>query len=204
MKFQYNLPEPKFQVFDVNVQKVTRPQNYRYSFKNGREKHGFIYITSGTLLVSFSNFEIDALRATKGEMICVPKGSIYNGTGYKTGYRIRSGGAEAAQTGACHTGFIPVLPGAIVRLTGWNFSFNDSSNAVNFSDGSFTNLGQFTQQPSGYGICANAIPTVTIKNNVYQFTVPNNTSIRYIRVTGQHAYNTLPPEMIITINEEIE
>jgi hypothetical protein len=131
-------------------------------------------------------------------------GSIYNGIGYKTGYRIRSGGAEAAQTGACHTGFIPVLPGAIVRLTGWNFSFNDSSNAVNFSDGSFTNLGQFTQQPSGYGICANAIPTVTIKNNVYQFTVPNNTSIRYIRVTGQHAYNTLPPEMIITINEEIE
>ena len=79
MKFQYNLPEPKFQIFDVNVQKVTRPQNYRYSFKNGREKHGFIYITSGALLMSFSNFEIEMLRATKGEMIFVPKGSVYNG-----------------------------------------------------------------------------------------------------------------------------
>lgn len=130
--------------------------------------------------------------------------TIYNGgLGYKDGYRIRSGGAEAAQTGGRITGYVPVAAGDVVRLYGWNFSYANATNAVNFSDGSFANLGQFTQQPAGYGICSGNIPKVTVTNDVYQFTVPNNANIRNMRVSAQHGYNTLPPDMIVTINEEI-
>ena len=130
--------------------------------------------------------------------------TIYNGgLGYKDGYRIRSGGAEQAQTGARHTGFIPVKAGDIVRFYGWNFSYASAANAVNFSDGTFTNLGQFTTQPASYGICSGNAPSVTKVNDIYQFTVPNNTNIQYMRVTGYHSYNVLPPDMIVTINEEI-
>jgi hypothetical protein len=131
-------------------------------------------------------------------------GSIYNGTGFKDGYRVRSGGAEAAEAGARVTGYIPTAAGDIIRLTGWKFDFKSAANAVNFFSADFTSIGQFTTQPVGYGICANAVPTVSVSENVYTFTVPNNSSIRYLRVTGQQAYNTLPPEMIITINEEIK
>lgn len=49
-------------------------------------------------------------------------GTIYNGgLGYKEGYRIRSGGAEAEYNSVC-TGFIPVKSGDVVRLSGWDFS----------------------------------------------------------------------------------
>ncbi len=131
-------------------------------------------------------------------------GSIYNGTGYKDGYRIRSGGGETENSGSRITGFIPAISGDTIRFTGWNFDHKSATNAVNFYDSSFTNLGQFTTQPSGYGICSGSRPTVETNGNQHMFTVPVNTEIRYLRVTGQHAYNTLPPEMIVTVNEEIE
>lgn len=130
-------------------------------------------------------------------------GSIYNGIGYKDGYRVRSGGAEAVEDGGRITGYIPVTAGDTVRLSGWNFGFQSAANAVNFSDSNFTNLGQFTTQPVSYGICLGATPTVTVSNGVYTFIVPNDEDIHYLRVTGQQAYQTLPPEMIVTVNEEI-
>lgn len=80
MKFQYYLQEPKFRVCNIDVQNVSRPKNHKHSFKTGREKHGFIYIVNGTLLESFKNCEIDTLCASKGEMIFIPKGSVYTGT----------------------------------------------------------------------------------------------------------------------------
>lgn len=130
--------------------------------------------------------------------------TIYNGgLGYKDGYRIRSGGAESTQTGARITGFMPVVAGDIVRLTGWNFAYKSASNAVNFSNAAFTNLGQFTQQPAGSGICSGNVPTVTVTDGVYQFTVPSNADIRYMRLTAQDGYQILPTEIIVTINEEI-
>lgn len=133
-------------------------------------------------------------------------GSIYNGTGYKNGYRIRSGGAELATNPATSriTGFIPVKAGDIVRFYGWNFSYKQATNAVNFSDASFTNIGQFTAQPASYGICLNNIPTITVEDDVYSFIVPNNADIHYMRVTAEDGYNNPPDDMIITVNEEIK
>jgi hypothetical protein len=65
---------------NIDVQSVSRPKNHRHSFKNGREKHGFIYVTNGTLLETFKNCEIDILCASKGELMFIPKGSVYTGT----------------------------------------------------------------------------------------------------------------------------
>ena len=79
MKFQYYLQEPNFRVGNIDVQSVSRPQNYRHSFRSGREKHGFIYIVNGKLMDSFRNCSMESLCAAKGELIFIPQGSIYTG-----------------------------------------------------------------------------------------------------------------------------
>ena len=79
MKSQYLLQEPNFRVGNIDVQTVSRPKNYRHSFKAGREKHGFIYIVSGKMLDSFVGCSIDELPSEKGELVFLPKGSVYTG-----------------------------------------------------------------------------------------------------------------------------
>lgn len=141
--------------------------------------------------------------------------TIYNGKGYKDGYRVRSGGAEGESSTAACTGFIPVKGGDIIRISGWNFSTAQSANAVNVSNASFTNLGQITPSypDSGYGIFAagaayqsycyqNAVTQE--KTGVWKWTVPPATSgVAYIRVSGYNANGNHGKDMIVTINEEI-
>ena len=147
-------------------------------------------------------------------------GSIYNGTGYKEGYRIRSGGAEAASNNvgsrAVCTGFIPFKMGDVLRISP-PFSGLNTQNAINFADGSFSNLGQMTDVPSSYGIClsgagwnkavvtAGGVTTVDISG------VSNGADVRYVRIT--HCFNdpsidssvqvSSGAELIVTVNEEL-
>ena len=79
MKFQYYLKEPLFRVGDIDVQSVSRPKNYKHSFKNGREKHGFICVTCGQIAYSFEPSNSERVILSKGEMIFIPKGKIYTG-----------------------------------------------------------------------------------------------------------------------------
>lgn len=79
MKFQYSLREPDFRVGNIDVQTVSRPKGYKHSFKDGREKHGFIYVVSGKMLDSFTDCGVKALQSAKGELIFIPKGSVYTG-----------------------------------------------------------------------------------------------------------------------------
>lgn len=136
-------------------------------------------------------------------------GTIYNGgLGYKEGYRIRSGGAEAEYNSVC-TGFIPVKAGDIVRLSGWDFSVAQNGNAINVSDSNFTNIGQFTMLNASYGIFlesaySNYSYSSVIKesDNVWKWVVPPTASgVAYIRVT---AYNTTGTNMIVAVNEQIK
>lgn len=143
-------------------------------------------------------------------------GSIYNGgLGYKNGYRVRSGGAEAAAEATC-TGFIPVQGGDVIRISGRiRFSINSTNNAINVSDASFTNLGQLTPSyaNSGYGILAASAdwgaygyPSVTEESaGVWKWVVPPaESAVAYIRVTGYNTSAELPgKELIVTVNEEI-
>lgn len=79
MKLQYKLQEPNFRVGNIDVQSVSRPKNYKHSFPSGREKHGFIYIVDGSMTDTFQDRALPELTASKGELIFIPKGSVYTG-----------------------------------------------------------------------------------------------------------------------------
>lgn len=140
--------------------------------------------------------------------------TIYNGgLGYKNGYRVRSGGAEGVSSDSACTGFIPVKSGDAVYVSGmpW-FTGASSANALNVSDSSFTNIGQFTMgQNAKYGIFSSAYlnytasSVVEVKPGVWKWIVPPaDSGVAYIRVSGYEIGNTaLGSNMIVTVNEEI-
>ena len=134
-------------------------------------------------------------------------GSVYNGIGYKDGYRVRSGGTEAAMNNCSVTGYIPYKPGDVLRIypafTGLN-----AQNAINFADASFANLGQATASGAAYGICVDANASLwkaAVANVVGDVSVidisniPNATAVAYVRVTNLCS----GAQMIVTVNEEV-
>lgn len=145
--------------------------------------------------------------------------TIYNnGLGYKDGYRIRSGGAEAANVNSTITGYIPFVKGDKLYIypafTGWN-----TQNAINFCDSSYTNLGQITDSGAAYGICNGnnvAAFKTELVNGVSVLDISDVTdlgveNIAYVRITNliyyydtDNALISSGAEMIITKNEEIE
>lgn len=144
-------------------------------------------------------------------------GAIYNGTGYKEGYRIRSGGAEAESADAVCTGFIPYKQGDILRIYP-AFIGRNTENTINFADASFTNLGQRTDSGATYGICSTnanlwtACETAVDGVSVVDISdIPNAGDVAYVRITN--CYGTLGDgtqsainsgaELIVTVNEEI-
>lgn len=138
-------------------------------------------------------------------------GTIYNSTGYKDGYRVRSGGGETTSSVSTITGFIRVNAGDIIRISGCNFAEKSVCAAINASDSSFTNLGQLVGNSTGYGIFAGDYSAYSMssvveeKTGVWKWVVPPAASgVAYIRVTATSYQNTSPgAELIVTINEEI-
>lgn len=138
-------------------------------------------------------------------------GTTYNTTGYKNGYRVRSGGAETTNSVSFCTGFIPVKGGDIIRIYGCEFSQSSGGNAINVSDSSFTNIGQFTSQPASYGIFLqdsyksyNYSSVIEESAGVYKWTVPPTASgTAYIRLTGISNLSDKGSQCIVTINEPI-
>lgn len=133
--------------------------------------------------------------------------TIYNGTGYKNGYRVRSGGAEAVSATASCTGFIKANAGDIIRLSGYNVKTASTANAINVFDGNRTNLGQIVgNNANSYGCFQakgeNWDDVILEGNGVYYWIVPSGYGIEYIRVTGYTKNDG--SKMIVTINEEIE
>lgn len=51
-------------------------------------------------------------------------GNVYNGTGYKDGYRLNSSGAEAQLSGFTSTGFIPFTKGQTIRIGGEGITYD--------------------------------------------------------------------------------
>lgn len=67
-------------------------------------------------------------------------GSIYNGTGYKDGYRLSSSGGVSgtAVATATHTGFMPVKQGDVIRIKiAGGFAQSGSGNYICFYNSSF-------------------------------------------------------------------
>ena len=137
-------------------------------------------------------------------------GTIYNGTGYKHGVRIRSGGAEGDSAEGTATGYIPVKSSDIIRVSGCGDFFNSSvNNAFNVYDASFTNQGQAVANSANYGYgkfqgeWANyRFGTASEESDgVYKWTVPP-VGTGYIRVTAENCANK-GASLIVTVNEEI-
>lgn len=136
--------------------------------------------------------------------------TIYNGTGYKNGYRIRSGGAEGAHgNGAC-TGFIPVSGGDVIRISGCTFLVADNGNAINVADASYTNLGQLSMIGADYGILSSTYSAYGYKSVVQESTgvwkwivPPSASNVANIRVTGYTKSGGNGAALIVTVNEEI-
>ena len=80
MKYQFHLEAPAFQIGSIDIQSVGRPKGYRHSFKNGRAEHGFIYVVSGRMCDTIYKEEEELLYADAGDLVFMPKGSIYTGT----------------------------------------------------------------------------------------------------------------------------
>lgn len=137
--------------------------------------------------------------------------TIYNGgKGYKDGYRVRSGGAEAEANNTSCTGFIPVQGGDVIRFCGWNLSGISSGNAVNVYSSGYENIGQ-TATNASYGIMADYNAYTLINSMVEESTgiwkwclPPDDSGICYIRVSAYDGINGVPgTRMIVTVNEEI-
>lgn len=145
--------------------------------------------------------------------------TIYNGgLGYKTGYRVRSGGAEGENSYAICTGFIPYKKGDLLRIIP-QFTGVNSQNTINFYDSGFANLGQYNDNGSFYGICTGGGWNVATEQDgitTVDVTGANGAAgIAYIRIThiyvapgrttGYTAYVQDPEtDFIVTVNEEIE
>jgi len=79
MKYQYQLKEPQFRVENIDIQNVSRPKDYKHTFRNGRLKHGFIYTVSGKMRDVFQEKDRRDLCVSAGELIFIPKNTVYTG-----------------------------------------------------------------------------------------------------------------------------
>jgi AraC-like DNA-binding protein len=73
------LSEPCFRVGNVETVNLTRDKGYRHSYKNGRDKCGFVYIVRGSLLEIFSREDVKEIRINAGEVCFIPSGERYVG-----------------------------------------------------------------------------------------------------------------------------
>lgn len=143
-------------------------------------------------------------------------GTPYNGgKGYKDGYRIRSGGAEATQGGTTITGYIPYRKGDKLYIYP-KFVGGNTWNTVNFYNDAFACLGQVTDSGSYYGFCNRTFKTKVVNGvsvlDISAVTVSGIENVAYVRIGNMIDDKTWAEggssiksgsEMIITKNEEI-
>lgn len=132
-------------------------------------------------------------------------GNIYNGTGFKSGYRLSSSGGESTMAGSYVTGFIPVKAGDGVYLKNVQYekvasgSLTPGNQRVCFYDANRTFLG-----------LANGLSTA-VQDRVFdgdiliQFTVKDTgdfeaANAAYFRINAAY----IGEDSVITVNEPIE
>lgn len=116
-------------------------------------------------------------------------GEVYNGTGFKTGYRLSSSGAETQASGFTCTGFIPCKNGDVIRLKGVKKA-SDNNYIIPYNS-SFAKNGNIVY---GSSIVDDGTGTDTLT-----YTVAINVEPTYIRIS----LGEITSDSIITVNEEI-
>lgn len=133
--------------------------------------------------------------------------TIYNGgLGYKDGWRVRSGGAEAQNEYCVCTGYIPYKQGDKLYIYP-PFTGDNNGNAINFYDSAFNCLGQVTDAGACYGFCNSSFKTKVVNGasvlDISAVTVSGVANVAHVRVTNRFTSIQSGAEMIITKNEEI-
>jgi hypothetical protein len=140
-------------------------------------------------------------------------GSVFDGIGYRDGYRLSSSGSLSAQDGTTTTGFIPVTGTGVIRMAGipWipaaSADGASRSSYISFFDSKFAVLGSYNvsvvsgnQSNAPRGIVTSA--TVTTDDNGVTTFAPvfsDASKIAYVRLNGWGS----GADMIVTVNEEI-
>lgn len=121
-------------------------------------------------------------------------GTVYNGTGFKSGARLSSDGVtEKTDATVCVlTGYIPAVAGDIIRTQNVTFGGSDTGYISQLwcYNASF---GKVSNHSNATGIFGTAV------DGIYTITVPSDTNIAYIRLQAQ----TLDDTSIVTVNQEI-
>ncbi len=68
-----------FLVDNIDLLSITRNKFYSHSYRNGRIKHGFIYVVKGRMYDDFLGAKEENLELHQGELIFIPKGCAYIG-----------------------------------------------------------------------------------------------------------------------------
>ena len=80
MRFEYDLQQPGFTVGNIAIVNSVREKNYRHSYRNGRAKHGFVYLVRGKMTYNFYGEHAGDLILEEGDLLFAPKGSKYIAT----------------------------------------------------------------------------------------------------------------------------
>ncbi len=79
MRYEYDLQQPGFTVGNITIVNSVREKNYRHSYRNGRARHGFVYVARGTMTDIFSGEFAGEMYLKEGDLLFAPKGSKYIG-----------------------------------------------------------------------------------------------------------------------------
>lgn len=128
-------------------------------------------------------------------------GSIYNGKGYKDGYRLNSSGTETELTGTAVTGFIPVKGLDVIRFKNIAMTTADSSgNYIQCYDSTFTQVAGCKSNAIADWDFLFANQTFDENGNLTSFCLESSSyNYAYIRVSCAG----LDENSVITVNEEI-
>lgn len=138
-------------------------------------------------------------------------GSIFDGVGYRDGYRLSSSGTLSAQANTVTTGFISCKSTDIIRMAGtlWSGPTTTTYNYIAFYDAAFSLLGSFNIYHYNGTTTARGIidpdeskSSITTDENgvtVFDLAFTDGSNVAYMRLNG----SGVGADMIVTINEEI-
>lgn len=126
-------------------------------------------------------------------------GSVFNGIGYKLGYRIDSSGGLAESEPTYTTGFIPCSSGDVIRFK--NYPVNSTNNSVkNLRIGFYDANKSKVITPYWSAIIADENTVIDENNDVQSIVVSTyDTPVAFVRFSNFNTYSN----SVITVNEEI-
>ena len=89
MHYELALEKPPFTAENIAVINVVRDRDYTHSYRTGRPKHGFLYVSSGAICHRFLSGQPHTLTACAGELMFIPQGSIYASTYLEDGTELK-------------------------------------------------------------------------------------------------------------------